>query len=836
MAVASSSRQRKRSNELWRVAGLVGCAVVFASLALWRGPASEAHEAILMDLRALEFDHASLQRDVLKARAGLLRNYDPLVNSVVRLHRSVTDLASLVGEANTNSEQELKNISHELSLAVDRLEGSVEEFKTRNALFQNSMGIFSQTLPTIHERASAATDGVLQQADEIGNLMLLFFTDPQPTLVQKISARLKGLSADGGTFPEIALLTTHGRMVLVTMPTVDDAVTAVQASDLPSKATDFTRIYLEAYNRASAGSTWARVFLGSVSVLLCGYIGLLFHRLRAQRNALSKRLDFEKTVNSVKAVLLRPSAPGISPLMTEALALLAAFFGAKQALLSLVDRVEFSVEQSFVTEEADGRSLNEPTEQFFKCLRAAKDAEAEASNVFFRDFRPKDHWSCGQTAPGAICIGAIMSSRYAALLVLEYQTKLEISPEDISQLGAAVELLGRSFELHNNEIEREALEQRLEHSQRLEAVGTLAGGIAHEFNNILGAMLGYGEMALGLLKRPSSTRQYVQQIVASGERAQHIVDQILTFSRKRERTIKSFSLAEAVEAAIPLARMFAPASDSILFSTPHRSSTVLAHPIEIQQIILNLCRNSFDAGASSVRIEIDDLACPRNKVLAHGELPAGHYVKLSVEDDGSGISENVLPHLFEPFFTTKSGQGGTGLGLATVHGHVSAFSGAIDVKSRPKLGTHFDIYLPASRECPVALDQFFIEQHDHFGNGETIALVDTNPDQRMMYEEKLAALGYEAFSFPTAEVLSTWIEKNVKPDLIILDAASLEKSAADRLNRGNERAEIPVIYILDRDQAQHVQGDQFLFKPVSTKTLSYALRSQLSHHHSSGSR
>ena len=161
----------------------------------------------------------------------------------------------------------------------------------------------------------------------------------------------------------------------------------------------------------------------------------------------------------------------------------------------------------------------------------------------------------------------------------------------------------------------------MEHAQRLEAVGTLADGIAHEFNNVLGAILGYGEMAVQLLRKPTPTRHYVEEILKSGARAKHIVDQILTFSRKRERIVKPFDVGDAVADILPLLQVTLGNHVAIESSLSGGPAVVEGNPVEVHQLVMNLCKNASQASAcgQTVKIEAHTVHVQRRKVLSHGE-------------------------------------------------------------------------------------------------------------------------------------------------------------------------------------------------------------------------
>lgn len=828
----------------WLIVVVTLSAVAFAVLATGRGPDRETHEAILTTLRGVDINNASLQRDVLQSRAGLLGNYDPLVMSVVNLHKTISDLRILFARSDTDQEQHLKSLVDRLDRSVDRNEDVVENFKTQNALLQNSLEIFGRTLSGLHATQSEGGSQAMQSSTDLGNQMMQFSLQPNAELSQTISSKLEGMArVDPLGLPAIRTLVTHGKLILATLPRVDEMVSEVQASDTSSRAQDLQKEYLEEYGTLNLRAWWSRVFLGSISVVLCGYVASLVYRLRLQTDRLTQRLDFETAMADLKACFGDATSQDFDVALREGLGILQKFFGASSYELTVFNTETGEIEEHHQSRVGVDSSVQPLVDAIRTDLRNTVQPDTRWQKPIYINLQNSNDPAFTRSALSAgLALGVKISDRVAATIVLEYpESRSKPGQDELGLLQAAVQIVLQSIDEYRKQEEREILERRLEHAERLQAVGTLAGGIAHEFNNILGAMLGYGEMALHLLKRKSVTGQYVQEIVSAGQRAKHIIDQILTLSRKRERTTKPIDVTEVVSDILPLLTVSLPEGVKLKTSLIERKAVVLGNPIEIQQIIMNLCKNASEAlgDKGGIQVQVSSVEISSKRVLSHGELPAGCYILVSVSDNGPGIPETALPHIFEPFFTTRAQSGGTGLGLAAVHGNVVALSGQIDVESRRNIGTKFHIFLPLCRKPPIPLANFFDEQSVPMGAGEIIGILERDQTVRMMYEEKLAALGYEPIGFPDLPAALSWSgSEGQKLDLILIDRESVSPPVSPRQFRALFPSTPHILianYGSDKDAAElrSLRAGELL-KPVNSKSLASAIYKRINDERSLG--
>lgn len=245
--------------------------------------------------------------------------------------------------------------------------------------------------------------------------------------------------------------------------------------------------------------------------------------------------------------------------------------------------------------------------------------------------------------------------------------------------------------------ERKEVEAQFRHAQKMEATGVLAGGIAHDFNNILTGILGHCYLASEEIPEGNEALFDLEQIEKAGNRAKSLVQQLLTFSHRREAIREPVEFKHVVEEVLTLISASTPATIDIRTEISDNSSLVEADSTQIHQVLMNLFSNAVDAIGDSpgtIKVELKEFDCISDVALLQSNLPGGRYMKMSVSDDGHGMSRNVIECIFDPFFTTKEVGKGTGLGLAAVHGIVEDHGGAIDVRSGPGKGSTFSIFLP----------------------------------------------------------------------------------------------------------------------------------------------
>lgn len=383
----------------------------------------------------------------------------------------------------------------------------------------------------------------------------------------------------------------------------------------------------------------------------------------------------------------------------------------------------------------------------------------------------------------------------------------------------------------HTEIAHQHLEAQLRQSQKMEAIGTLAGGIAHDFNNILGAILGYGELAHQHSPPGSALRRYLDNVMHAADRAKTLVDRILGFSRSGLGERVPLNVQSVIEETLELLGGALPAGIRLEKSLSAGNAAVIGDATHLHQVAMNLCTNAVQAmdqgGILSVALERVELS--EKRLLSRGTLTPGAYVRLVVSDTGSGISPAVLERIFDPFFTTKSVGEGTGLGLSLVHGIVSELGGAIDVTTNPPHGARFEIWLPLAGEAQVPAARAVSELPR--GHGETVMIVDDERPLVALARELLAGLGYQPVGFDSSNAaLQAFRAEPQRFDLVLTDEAMPDLVGSELAAEIRRiRPTLPIILMSGHGGAQLTQraaaigAQAVLRKPLQGRDLAESL-------------
>ena len=384
------------------------------------------------------------------------------------------------------------------------------------------------------------------------------------------------------------------------------------------------------------------------------------------------------------------------------------------------------------------------------------------------------------------------------------------------------------------EKERMRLESQLRQAQKMEAIGNLAGGIAHDFNNILSSVIGFTELALEEVKEGTPLEDKLQEVYTAGNRAKDLVKQILAFSRQSNEEPKPVQVGTIVKEVLKLIRSTIPTTIEIRENIESHS-LIMGDPSQIHQLLMNLCANASQAMENTggiLEVWLTDVVHNGQSPLPASELRSGSYIKLSISDNGPGISPDIIGSIFDPYFTTKNPGEGTGMGLATVHGIVRTYGGEITVDSELGKGTTFSVYLPVTKKRDAYRPN---EQGDLPSGNERILLVDDELAIAKMNRQLLERMGYRVtVRTSSVEALELFRFKPDDFDLVITDMA-MPNMTGDELAMEliALRSDIPVILCtgfsknISAEKAAKIGIKAFAYKPVVKAELAKTVRKVL---------
>jgi signal transduction histidine kinase len=726
---------------------LLGVPLLLALLTwlLLRGIDTNA-PAYAVTLRAFDdyaLAEASLHRDVLQARAGLLRNYDSFNTAAQEMEDAVARLRS-----HAQAEGLDRRPIDRLATAVSEQEALLERFKTSNALLQNSLsyvGLLSTSPEFLaHDVQLAPATGALAAA--ILHLSRDTSSDALKALQERIDQFAQQAPTAGVEAETARAMLAHARLLYDQLPIVDETLRAFIA--VPgAQALGETRVLFSRHRvTVEAVEQRFRLLLYIVSLLLLVMLVFLGLRLRARAVALRRRAAFEHVMaeNSTRLINCSPAETGTR--LKQALGELSRIIDADRAYVVL-DEKPIRVHSW----SKDGVSF--PPGWPRQALATAEQLGlAEPNHVTIPDAaalppgRTKDALTEAGVRAWAY-VPLIRPGRVRGIMGFDRFRPIrnEISPAPIARLAG--DAVANALEREFLEQDRAKLSARLERARRMQMVGSLASGIAHNFNNIIATILGYSEMIEPQLARGTKPVQHIEEIRRAAERGRDLVDNILTFGRRTDARSRPVQVRTLLNEAASFLRASLPSGVELIVDDVSDDVTVSGEPAQLQQVILNLCTNAAqaidDRGHIRVAAKLEDVTDLRQ--VSDTKLPHGRYVCLSVTDDGCGFDERIARRMFEPFFTTRLA--GTGLGLATVREIVRDHDGAIGVQSEPGRGSCFEVWLPAAAADSSAETEPAARP---LGHGETVLILEGERDRLLRDEEKLAALGYEPVGFEQA--------------------------------------------------------------------------------------
>jgi signal transduction histidine kinase/CheY-like chemotaxis protein len=540
-------------------------------------------------------------------------------------------------------------------------------------------------------------------------------------------------------------LPAHGRLLSGLLPSTDRVLKALVA--LPSsREQDAVRTMILTRQGASrATARRFRTFLYGTSLLLLGCLIHFGLRLRGRAIALQRRAAFEYMIARISTRFINAQPDEMGPLVDDSLEEMAGRIGADRAYfimegapprIHLWSRKDIGFSPGWPDHAVQLAGPIGSATQGIVCVASVDRLPPGAEREILAAADVKS-WACVSSI-GSDVVGAILG--FDVL-----RGRIAVNSSELGLLRNTLNAIVGALRRYTLEHQRVRLEARLQQARRMETVGALASGVAHNFNNIIGAILGHAEIAEAHLPPDSRPLRNLDAIRRAGERARDLVDQILAFGRRRDTRRRPVCMQTLVAEAASLLHASLPPRIELVIGPMPPAPVVSGEPAQLQQVILNLCNNAAQAMDDAGRIEVDTQVCEIAdlRTLSHGELHRRRYARVAVNDTGRGMDGATLERIFEPFFTTRAA--GNGLGLATVREIVREHGGAMNVSSIPGHGSRFEVWLP----CITAAEPTPAEKAPPLplGRGETVLVVDDDRARLLRNEEMLAALGYEPVGF-----------------------------------------------------------------------------------------
>jgi signal transduction histidine kinase/CheY-like chemotaxis protein len=682
-----------------------------------------------------------LNREVLTARAGLSRNYDALARMTDAYNESLNRLREAAG-----SDSEEGAAIEALAARARRQQDLIEQFKSRNALLQNSFayfGIFSARLAASDHMPLVAVATTLTAA------MLHLTLDTSPAAAREVKDRLEQLArlpSPPGDADSIQAGLAHGGILHDLLPATDAVLKALIAEASTREQDVVHSLILKRQLAARASARRYRILLYAASLILLGALVYFGLQLRARANALRRRAAFEHVMAGISTRFINSRPHEIMEHVESALGKLAECVGADRAYFVVAAEPPQIYRWS---REGVEFPLGWPERALHLASRFNRGEDCLIHIPKVRPCYPYETMNQLVDAglQGWLCVPNTSGKRADAILAFDALHAGALTQwTEFAFFRMAFDAIASAVSRVVLEQEKERLEASLQQARRMETIGTFASGIAHNFNNIVGAILGYAEMADARVKSEGHPAASLAEIRRAGERARELVDQILTFGRRGEGRREPICIKALVAEAKSLLAASLPSHIGITVSETTELTVVSAEPAQLQQVILNVCNNAAQAmdkpGVIEIQIAVREATAPLR--VGHIGIGPGRFTIVSISDPGRGMDEATLERIFEPFFTTRPD--GNGLGLATVREIVQEHDGAVEVQSTLGAGTRFDFWLPS-----VLSNEPISVQHAAGiagrGAGETVLVVETDRGRLLRHEEILAALGYEPVGF-----------------------------------------------------------------------------------------
>ena len=764
-----------------------------------REPALDRATADLGDLTVHEY---ALHRDLLSARAGLLRNYDPVNQAVAFLDGDISRQRA-TGIVN--------NVAGELTLLAAREEDLVEPFKSNNALLQNGLAYFNLFSDRLQTPATSGT--LTQAANSLSAAMLQLTLDTSPDTEEAVDRRLAFLAAQAVP-PElsdaVAALLAYGRLLRHLLPETDTLLKNVLAMPFGAQETEAADLIAASRQAERQRASEFRILLYVTAFLLLAQVGHFGSQLQRRRLVAQRRAAFERAVASLSVRFINCGSGELPDLVHQALGELAGLANADRAYCVITG----TASRTYAWARPGVRYPPDWPQNTAELVRHLPPSEHGVIHIADPQTLPDGSARQMLTDAGIYqwtCIASDGQDRLSCLLGLDCLTAEQSGrASELGLLRMAFDAIANAASREILTRERTQLEQSVQRARQVETIAALTGGVAHNFNNIVGIILGYAEMIDETSARGPRVARQVSGI--RQERARTLIEQILGYGTKRDTRRSLIDMRSLLAETLEQLGLSLPKTVAIVTSgMPDSAAVVAGEPAQLQQVIMNLCNNAAQAmdnhGEVTVALDPQDLVQERR--LSHGRLAAGRFVRLVVSDHGRGMKREILDRIFEPFFTTRAA--GNGLGLATVRNIVQDHGGALHVESASGIGSRFEAWLPRADAAQGTVTDSAGPQQ--FGYGETVLLLSDDPANLLHEEDVIAALGYEPVGFSdSAQMCATIQATPDRFDIAVLNLSDVPAQTEMVRSLGRILPRIPIIVMtaalnkLEADYLSVLQG------------------------------
>ncbi len=828
----------------------------------------EHSQHITDDIRSIARMNAWLNQKLMEVNYGILNYYDPLPQLGKQLKQRYWHLSKEL--------HSLSSDKKDIILQLNRLHHSIEnknrqllDLTSMMALLKNSRAYYPHAITDIKQKLNTnhASPRLHHLLDRLFNYILTYSLNSNLSTQQQAQQYIQWFTNNIGPYPSslrptIKNLLKHTRLLLQQKKQVDKLLQATILQPIPYDLDMLSNAYHHYHQKRLTRVNLYRLALYLFSTILLFY--LLYVLVRLQRTTLSLRIAIEESKQSEQALLKANRALHV---LSNANQLLVRSTDEKELLQEICHIIVNDGNYHFAW---IGFTEQENDKRVVPVVQAGhNDDYLESLKISWRD---NEH---GQGPTGtAIRTGqpcairnvlhdpryrvwreAARKQGYQSSIALPlrhntttfgalniYSSKTDAFDKDeIQLLQELADDITFGIVTLRNQKEYDNTQRQLQQAQKMEAIGHLTGGIAHDFNNILASIMGYTSLALDryVEDRNSKLGQYLQEVYQAGERARDLIAQMLTFSRNSGGEAKPLMLPPMIKEVVRMLSATLSADISITTEAESDLPCVIIDPVQLHQIIMNLCINARDAipkhGQIHIRQQRTNMA--GSQCTSCHKYIDGDFVELSIEDTGSGIKPDIIPYIFDPFFTTKEIGKGTGMGLSTIHGIVHQYNGHILVQNSPSGGALFRIFLPITRkkEPRSLVVQEPVTTASPASDPAHILVVDDDKSIARFITELLESQGYRITLCHNGQEAWNYFQTNGDSiDLIITDQ-TMPTIKGDELAQKilALRSELPIIlcsgYSADiaEIRERNIGIQAFLSKPLTLQALLDSIKTLL---------